>query len=384
VIRANQLRYENTTYGTTITDIAIDGRFTQDQFALNRFTGRAGQGTVSASGRVGIAPASGFPIDIRATIDNAQLANSDAAAARVTGNIHVTNSKAAGGLIQGDIRLSEVRYQLAFQGQSDVPELTGVRFKGQTPAQAQAAAGPAPSNWKLDLRVHGDNQIFVQGMGLDSEWGTDMRIGGTTGAPSIVGHLEVIRGTYSFAGRRLTLSDSSRVTFNGPLLNPELNITADTTVEGVTASINIGGTAQRPRITFTSTPALAQDEVLSRLLFGASVTSLTPTQALQLASALNGLRGGGGGGGLNPLGKLRGASGLDNLSVLGADKTTGRGTAVSAGKYISNNIYVQVIADTRGFTQTQLTIGLTRALSLLSQAGGFLGPSVSLRYSKQY
>ncbi|USI74411.1 translocation/assembly module TamB domain-containing protein [Sphingomonas morindae] len=383
VVRANQLRYENQTYGTTVSDIQLDGRFTQSQFVLNRLQGKAGDGSVQARGAVGIDAAGGFPINVTATLDNAQLADSDAAAARVSGSIAVTNSRAAGGLIKGDLRLAEVRYQIVRQGAAEVPELTGVRRKGDAPASPAAAAGPAPSNWKLDLHVRGDNQIFVQGMGLDSEWSTDMRVGGTTGAPVVTGKLQVVRGSYSFAGRRLTLADTSTVTFHGPLLDPELNITADTTVQGVTASINIGGTAQRPRITFTSTPTLPQDEVLSRLLFGTSVTSLTPTQALQLAAALNSLRGSGGGG-LNPLGKLRGASGLDNLSVLGADKTTGRGTALSAGKYISNNIYVQVISDTRGFTQTQLTIALSRALSLLSQAGGYLGPSVSLRYSKQY
>ena len=384
VIRANQLRYENTTYGTTISNIAVDGRFTQSQFRLNRLQGAAGKGTVSASGTVGLTAAAGFPINVTAKLDDAQLANSDAAAARVSGTIAVTSSKAAGGLIKGDLTLSELHYAIARPGAGEVPELTGVRRKGAPPPSAAAQAGPAPTNWKLDIRVHADNQLFVSGMGLDSEWSTKMHVTGTTGAPQVVGDLQVVRGTFSFSGRRLTLEDSSRITFNGPLLNPTLNITADTTVQGVTATINIGGTAQKPQITFTSTPTLPQDEVLSRLLFGTSVTSLTPAQALQLAAALNSLRSPGGGGGFNPLGKLKGAAGLANLSILGADSQTGRGTALSAGKYISNNIYVQVISDTKGFTQTQLTIGLSKALSLLSQAGGFYGPSVSLRYSKQY
>ena len=151
----------------------------------------------------------------------------------------------------------------------------------------------------------------------------------------------------------------------------------------MTAIIDIGGTAEHPQITFTSTPTLPQDEVLSRLLFGASVTSLTPSQALQLAAALNSLRSPGGGSG-GPLGKLRSSTGLDRLRVLGADKSTGQGTSLAAGKYISNNIYVEVITDAKGFTQTQLTIALSKALSLLSQAGGVTGPAVQLKYSKQY
>jgi translocation and assembly module TamB len=36
----------------------------------------------------------------------------------------------------------------------------------------------------------------------------------------------------------------------------------------VTAKIVIGGTRSTPQVSFTSTPTLPQDEVLSRLLFG--------------------------------------------------------------------------------------------------------------------
>jgi translocation and assembly module TamB len=383
VIRANQLRYENESTGTTITGIAIDGRFTQSQFQLNSLSGKAGPGTIQAAGSVGFAVGGGFPINITAKLDHAQLAHSDAIGATVSGTIAVTNSKADGGLVKGDIHLQEVRYAIIRNDAAQVSDLTGVHRKGAPPPEAVAAdSGPAPSNWKLALRVRAENRIYVSGMGLESEWSSDMRIGGTAKAPTVVGRLQVVRGTYSFAGRRLDLENSSTIQFNGPLLDPDLHITADTTVQGVTATINIGGSATHPQITFTSTPVLPQDEVLSRLLFGSSVTSLSPTQALQLAAALNSLRGSGGG--VDPLGKLRGATGIDRLRVVGADPTTGQGTSLAAGKYISNNIYVEVITDAKGFTQTQLTVALSKALSVLSQAGGVTGPAVTLRYSKQY
>ena len=61
-----------------------------------------------------------------------------------------------------------------------------------------------------------------------------------------------------------------------------------------------------------------------------------------------------------------------------------RGTALAAGKYLTDDIYVEVITDARGFTATQLEIALTRALSVLSSTGSFGGSNVSLRYSKDY
>ncbi|MFW2830784.1 translocation/assembly module TamB domain-containing protein [Sphingomonas sp. ID0503] len=380
IARAKTLRYENTAFGTVISNIALEGRFTQSQLQLVSLTGKAGTGSLSASGTVGLDAATGFPINLQARLDRAQLAQSDALGATVSGTMTITNGP-GGGLIKGDFRIPEARYQVVLQGAAEVADLSGVRRRTDKPA-AKANA-PAPSNWKLDIRIRADNQIFVGGMGLEAEWATDMRVSGTATDPRVVGTLSVVRGTYSFAGRRFDLDDDGEIRFDGgPLTNPELNLSADTTVEGVTATISIGGRAQNPQVTFTSTPTLPQDEVLSRLLFGESVTSLSPTQAIQLAAALNSLRGSGGG--LNPLGKLRSATGIDRLRVLGADKTAGRGTALAAGQYISNDIYVEVITDARGFTATQLEIALSKALSLLSQAGSFGGSNVGLRYSKDY
>ena len=97
---------------------------------------------------------------------------------------------------------------------------------------------------------------------------------------------------------------------------------------------------------------------------------------------INSLRGSGGG--LDPLGKLRAASGIDRLRILGADKTSGRGTALAAGKYITDDIYVEVITDARVFTATQLEFALSKSLSILSQSASFGTSNFSIRFSKDY
>lgn len=381
-VRANALRYSNDSYGTAIRDIALQGQFSQSELQINRLSGRAGDGTVSASGTIGLDAARGFPARIAVQFDNAQLARSDALGARATGELAITNGP-DGALIAGTITLPEARYQIIRQGDAAVVQLAGVRRKNAPAAEAALPPTPGLDSIRLDIQVRAANRIFVSGMGLEAEWETDMRITGTAAAPRIVGRLAIIRGTYSFAGSRFELAQNGAITFDGgEFTNPELSLAAQTTVEGVTATINIGGRAQSPQISFTSTPALPQDEVLSRLLFGASVTNISPIQAVQLAAALNSLRGSGGG--LNPLGKLRSVTGVDRLRVLGADQTNGRGTAVAAGQYIGSNIYVEIITDARGFTATQIEFALTRTLSLLSSTGSFGGSNATLRYSRDY
>jgi translocation and assembly module TamB len=385
LIRADNLTYDNEAYGTRLTNMRLAGRFTNDRLEITALDARAGDGTVRAQGSIGLAAASGFPIDLRATLDNARLARSDSLGATATGTIRLTNGP-AGGLIQGDLRIPEARYEIIKQGAAEVPELTGVRRRSQVriARPTDRPVPPAPAgNFRLDLRVRAANQLFVSGMGLESEWEMDLRVGGTSTAPVITGGLDLVRGTYSFAGKRFEVNRGSIQFRGGALLDPDINIQASTTAGGITAVINITGTGQRPQISFTSSPALPQDEVLSRLLFGSSPENLSATEAIQLAAALNSLRPSSGGG-LNPLGKLRSATGFDRLRVLGADDATGRGTSLAAGKYLTDSIYVEIVTDARGFTATQIEIALTRALSLLSSTGSFGGTAASLRYSKDY
>ncbi|MET0371715.1 MAG: translocation/assembly module TamB domain-containing protein [Sphingobium sp.] len=385
IARANALTYENETFGTRITQMKLDGRFTNDRLEIRDFSGRAGDGTVQASGNVGLAADSGFPMAIAVKLERARLARSEAITSVVSGTIDITNSPAAGGLIKGDLWLPETRYMIAFQGGTDIRQLQGVRRKGEgtdlLDQRAKDRQAARPADWKLDLRVRADNEIYLTGMGLDSEWKTDMRVQGTTANPRVLGKIELIRGRYSFSGHQFDV-EQGVITFVGPMLNPTLAIKAQTKVDTVTAGIAVGGTAQRPDISFISTPTLPQDEILSRILFGANVANLSPMQAVQLGIALNGLRGGSGG--LNPMGKLQNASGVDRIGIVSGDEASGRGTSLAVGQHISNNVYVEVLTDSRGFTATQLEIALSKTLSLLSKTGTNTGSSANLRYSKDY
>lgn len=383
VVRANALTYENETYGTRLTNMKIDGRFSNDEFILNSLTATAGEGTVSAQGRVGLSQAADYPITLTADLDNARLASSDSLGATATGKISLTKAPGVA-KIEGRLTIPEAKYEIIRQGAAEVAELTGIRRKSEMNADGSRPK-PKPGFagvFDLALRIRADNQLTVTGMGLESEWRANILIGGTSAAPDVRGTMDIVRGTYSFASRRFEISRGTVRFQGGKISNPTIDISADTTAEGVTAILNVTGFAQQPRITFTSTPSLPQEEVLSRLFFGTNVTNLSATEAIQLAAALNSLRGSGGG--LNPLGKLKSATGIDRLRILGADDASGRGTALAAGKYITNNIYIEIITDARGFTATQLEISLNRSLSILSQTGSFGGSSVSVRYSKDY
>ncbi|MDQ2764335.1 MAG: translocation/assembly module TamB, partial [Pseudomonadota bacterium] len=144
----------------------------------------------------------------------------------------------------------------------------------------------------------------------------------------------------------------------------------------------VTGNAVKPEINFSSVPALPQDELLSRLLFGTSITNLSAPEALQLAAAVAALQNGGGG--LNPINAVRRAAGLDRLRILPADPQTGQGTSVAAGKYITRRLFAEIITDGAGYSATQVEYQVTRWLSLLSSISTLGRQSANVRVSKDY
>ena len=388
VVRGQNLTYENLTYGTRLTAMNLSGRFDGNNFQLESLNAKAGEGTVAARGTVSLAAEQGYPMDVAVDLDRARLARSDALSATATGNLRLTKTAGEAPLLSGTIRLPETRYQIVREGAAEVPRLTGVRFKpprgpqritGDEPAQA----GPSAfSSIRLDLHLRAPEKLYVSGMGLESEWKANLGVTGTSSAPSLSGDIELIRGTLGFAGRSFELNEGQVSFTGGKTIDPTVRIAASEDVDDVTVTVNVNGRAYNPEITFSSTPSLPQDEVLSRILFGSSVANLSALQAVQLASSLNSLRATGGG--LNPLGKLRSAAGIDRLRILGPDETSGRGTALAAGQYLTDDIYVELITDARGFTATQLEVSLKKWLSLLSQAGGSGVNSVNVRIKKNY
>ena len=386
VVRANRLTYENAVYGTKLTNMQLSGRFTNDRLQVESLTARAGAGTVSASGFVSLNAEQGYPMQLGINLDKAQVAQGQDMSAQASGTIEIVNGAGQPPTIRGRISLPETHYRIAYQGSTQVATLTGVRRKPALGRERISGAPEpmqtVPSNWNLDVRVVADNKIYVTGMGLNSEWAADIRMTGTSRAPKIAGGVRLVRGTLGFAGHSFDLQQG-RLTFSGgDMTDPTLNIVAEGEVEDVTITIAITGTGSNPEITLSSTPELPQDELMARILFGNSVGELSPMQAVQLAASLNSLRGGKGG--LNPLSVLQSASGIDRLRLLGADEETGRGTSVAVGQYISNDIYVEIVTDARGYTATQLEIALSKALSVLSEVGSFGGSSVNLRYRKDY
>ncbi|MEO0500635.1 MAG: translocation/assembly module TamB domain-containing protein, partial [Pseudomonadota bacterium] len=381
-LSSDALAFESVASGTRIEQIDLAGRFTGSQLILERFQGSdpAGGG-ISGSGTVDLSLARGFPIDLSLLADNAALIDIDTLDTRVSGPIRIANSPEAGARIAGDLDVERARFQ---PGATRAEQVPGLNVK-EVNAQLVRARIPPPvaTPWRLDVGVTANNRIFVRGLGLDSEWSTALRLGGDVSTPRLTGRADLIRGEYDFAGRRFELA-RGEVLFGGDFPpDPALNIDANARVEGLTATISIRGLASQPEISLSSIPALPEDEILARVLFGTSITALSAPEAVQLAGAVAALQNGGSSV-LDPIGSVRRAIGVDRLRIEGTERDGARGTGIAAGEYLGRRTYVEVSTDTEGVAATQVEFALTRAFAILGRVSSFGGSSLGVRISTDY
>jgi translocation and assembly module TamB len=377
-LRTQKARLESQVTGMIIDQIAADAHFSGPQLIFSKIAGSTtGGGSLSGSGAVTFSGGNAL-LDLAFNANQALLLNRDDVAARVTGPVRI-RSDAGGGTISGNLRLNKGAFRLGrASAAAQVPQLN-VR---ETGLDLEDIIEPAAVHkWKLDLKLVGDN-LAVTGLGINSQWSTNLQIGGYADAPRFNGRADLVRGNYDFAGRIFRL-DRGTIRFAGESPpNPLLDIHAQATVQGLDATVVVQGTGLQPEITFASSPPLPQDELLSRILFGTSITNLSAPEALQLASAVAALQSGSGS--LDPINALRKAIGLDRLRIVPADVATGQKTAIAAGKYIRRKLFVEVVTDGAGYSATNIEYQVSRWLSILSTVSTIGRAGATVRVSKDY
>lgn len=375
---------------TALEGISASGRLSAGRVRFDASGALASGGTVSASGGVGIASAT-LPAEIDLSAQDLRLVDPTLYEARIRrAEIALRGGLAGAMQVTGDVRLGESEIRLPESGLGGAAPIPPITHFGETPPERRtriaAGLGPAPSGpggggsqrIGLDVTITAPGRIFIRGRGLDAELGGRLRIGGTSANVLPSGRFDLIRGRFSILGTRLDLAEGS-ATLQGNF-DPILNLRAVTRAGEYQIAIELGGPVTEPDIGLSSSPTLPEDEILAQLLFGRSVSALSPIQLLRMADAAATLAGGGGGGG-GLFSNLREGLGLDDLDL----QTDSEGNAaLRAGRYLSDNVYSDVTIGGDGDADLSLNIDLTPNVTARGTFASDGESSVGIFYERDY
>jgi translocation and assembly module TamB len=354
---------------------------------ITQFSAKAGSGTISGDGRIGIL-ASGIPLDLKLTARDAKPLSSDLISAELDADLTIRGEVAGQLTVAGRVHLRRTDLRIPERLPSSVAVLP-VSVPGAKPPPSGAAPS---SEVVLNLTLDAPEQIFVRGRGLDAEFGGSMKLTGTVTQLRAEGSLNLRRGVLNLAGHALDFTEGE-ITFNGgSITDPAIRLVATSTSANVVATLTVGGTAHNPKVTLTSVPELPQDEVLAHLLFGKGVGSLGPFEIASIATGLATLTGGGGTGIGDPLDKMRQGLGLDRLAVGSNAKG---GATLEAGRYLAPGVYLGAKQSASGGAQASVQVDIAKGLKLegtagtggtsaVGAAGASNGTSVGLTYQFEY
>lgn len=342
-------------------------------------------GKLAVAGTIGLAAP--FPAALGIAVDGVTLRDPDLYETQAQGGLKLTGPLTGQPLLSGQITLVKTELRVpstGFGGAAGLPDLRHVNEPAAVRAtraragllDTASAARSRGGDLALDLTISAPNQMFIRGRGLDAELAGEVQLAGTLSSLRPSGAFNLIRGRLDILGKRFDL-DEALLQLEGDLV-PFLRVVAFSESQDITASVQIEGPANDPKVSFTSMPELPEEEVLALLLFGRGLQNLSALQALQLANAVATLAGRGGEG---VVARLRQGFGLDNLDV----KTSAEGAAeVTAGKYLGQNLYSEVTVGQDGKTQIDLNLDLTDSITLRGSAGSDGNTGIGVFLEKDY
>jgi translocation and assembly module TamB len=225
----------------------------------------------------------------------------------------------------------------------------------------------------LDLHVRLPDNVVIRGRDLRagrSSMGLgDMNVvaGGSltvrkasNGPTNLVGDMQILRGYYSFQGRRFDVRPESAVRFRGlSPIDPALDVAADRPVSGVTASVEVQGTLREPQIDLSSQPPLDDADILALIIFGQPVNELGTSQRTSLSERAAAMAAGAI---ATPI--TDSVARALNLDLFEIQPIAGEAATVSIGTQIGSRLYVGV--------RQQVGQGDSSALSIEYRIASFL------------
>lgn len=357
--RIRNARYENFRSGTRIEALNLDAVAKDSRLDLTANGTDGGQGMLDGTG-VFDPVRQTYACDVNLTACN--LLRLDLVQSTASGALRFQGTYDAASL-NGTLSLDPTTVRLPSSMPADMTQIE-IKEINTSPGRTGIARSASSFRTDFDLNVLIPARLFVQGRGLDSEWSGRLHVGGNDEQPVINGEMTLLRGRFDFLERTFNLTKGV-LSLNGETPpNPFMDVIGEAQILDTLVQVHLNGPAKNFRLTLTSVPNLPQDELLAMILFGRSMSQISPLQAVRLAQAASELTGIG----ATPdfLGKIKAGLGLQEVDV---SRDEDDNTAVGVGGYFGGKYYIRTERSVSGQDRTKVEIQLTPKISVETEIG---------------
>lgn len=389
--------YENAEFGTVLRHINLNASLKGSTLTITKLSGNDFKdGRFSGRGIIKLEDLAAIQPQLSLSLTKMLVANNYIIALNVSGNIDIKPLKKDSFIIGGDVQTNfgDIFLEDTVQKIKNI-NMIEVTKKSQLRRKLPKNLSKTPTQSLYDLKVRILDNLFMEGRNIKSRWGGNLHIQGALNMPEIKGAIEIVRGRADILGKQMAFKKGSKISFvtYHNEVEPVLDIKLEKTIREVILMIWAHGMVSDPKIDFISNPALSQEEVVSFLLFGKPLSSVSAAQSLQLATRLAAIKTGKDG--VNLMDQFQEAFGLDEFSVGGSEPVDdlqdsqesglSNGYAVRVGKQLNDQVYFGVEQELGSTSETKalVNIDITKETKINLEAGS-AGGSVGYMWEKRY
>ncbi|MCH2173344.1 translocation/assembly module TamB domain-containing protein [Myxococcota bacterium] len=345
----------------------------------------AHSGQAVVSGRIRIGAAGTSEVRLGLSLQQLPVALSNVLSSRVVGDMTIEGNLEAP-VVRGTLSFEHARVRLPEQEDPVLREIRIVSQSGDGTPTTRIVERRKPTSLftrsAIDLRLHAPRGTLVDGLGADVELNGDIQLTKAKGEPPrYSGEVEVVRGNYTFYGRRFAIQHGT-ARFPGTLKPiPQIDLEGTYRVADVTIHAYLTGDALDPTLRLDSDPAMPESEVLHYLVFGRGSDEPTDPDS-SLDATAGALAAGVAINQITPL--LEEALPIDELELQLSDGHTD--TRIGVGKYLTRDVYVhyQRTLSREPVDEVRVELQLDDHWSLETQASSDENTGIDLIWSTRY
>ncbi|MGH9502831.1 MAG: translocation/assembly module TamB domain-containing protein [Terriglobales bacterium] len=338
---------------------------TRNRLDVTEFKGKAGGGTLSATGGVVYRPNLQFDLALKGegvrVVYEQNIRATLASSLALTGNYNDA-------LLRGQVNIE----QLSLTSNADLMELVG-QFGGAAPPPPPT--GGLKENLRLQIAVQTPGGVNLSSRDLSLAGSANLRLRGTAAQPVVMGRVNLTDGDLIFSGNRYLVQSATIDFRNSTRTEAVVNVAVNTTIDQYNIQMHLWGPAEHLHTNYSSDPSLPPSDIINLVAFGktseAAAANPTPgtlgAQSLiasQVSSQVT-----------SRIEKLAGISQLSVDPVLGGGQQS-PGARIAIKQKVTSKIFVTYATDVTSSQQQAIEVEyeVNRRMSLSAarnQNGGF-------------